>query len=603
MSLGLLDEHISARSGPVQRRFVCMCIAAMCIFMIISGIKDYFFTLVPMEKKLAELEAKIPAAALESLLDSHAAVVSALAGSQDLAAFVDKKNLDRLPTGLKSALPDFLSIEAANHKGEVAAMVGDFLMMAPMSAAKVTSGNLVHVNSGLPENKGFFFDDPQNNLFYLTCRHVASDGSSWYTRTCFSRDSIEEILRKGAPATLMTVTGPKIDLTAFKQNSVKTSSSWWSGDVSGETIVRNSNCILTVKRTVSSPLLNRTSILLPLIILFGLGVALLFDRRANSQAECAGLVQNHVTEPENEVLKTVSAPQDSALSEELGCSGSSIDPDNELLGPQNDDPDEISRTRIAAPDEQQLEPEKVAEISASTEDFDGEAPAEIKNSAERDDERIIAEFQQEVDLAELEPIIPQVEKELEFALAAEDFETNAPVELKTEPEAHEPVLPEADPIRNESKSGEPFGSEFIAEPPASGDFGVMHELKSDETHFVDLTAIPQCARTEPELELTVEQPIEEPKAPRQIVVVVGEQSPQTRPTLSFAATSELKTAKDRAPRVDFAPSALSNAAHAGTLNRDSEVLEVSWTEPEMRIETTQGMIEIDEAALAKYTGA
>ncbi len=73
-------------------------------------------------------------------------------------------------------------------------MIGDLPLSQAGIPGQTRINRFVRVSSDIKPNEGIFVDDPAGDCFSVTCRHVGPEKGQWFSRSRFSRDSLEQVL-------------------------------------------------------------------------------------------------------------------------------------------------------------------------------------------------------------------------------------------------------------------------------------------------------------------------------------------------------------------------------------------------------------------------
>ncbi|MFH1115261.1 MAG: hypothetical protein V1792_15230, partial [Pseudomonadota bacterium] len=170
-----------------------VCIA--CIPGLIIGLTAFIVSVGPLEKRLLQLEADGLARDIDAVVNLRAAAIRIAAGEIGTAGLHEAGALNNLLDSFRRSFADFLSLEILDPHGEAIAMAGEL----PLSQARRFSGDGGAERppiSALNKSQAFQ-DDPAADNFHITVRLEAKDGTEWYSRARFSRESIKKILSAG----------------------------------------------------------------------------------------------------------------------------------------------------------------------------------------------------------------------------------------------------------------------------------------------------------------------------------------------------------------------------------------------------------------------
>jgi hypothetical protein len=197
------------------------------------GLVFYWWTVAPLQKKLAAREVHTLAEQIDAAVKLRAELVRAASVDLKVENLNAPGALDSVRLTLRRAFPDFLSLEIVNEEGDLLAMVGDIaLAEGKPSSAPFLSGP---GNSGAQAPNFSFRDDPGGRSFFIDEAHRTPGGEPWFTRARFSRDMIERILNSSksplhatlvkAPVAAAAITGVDRD-TANMRTDLLGSLTW-----------------------------------------------------------------------------------------------------------------------------------------------------------------------------------------------------------------------------------------------------------------------------------------------------------------------------------------------------------------------------------------
>jgi hypothetical protein len=239
------------------------------------GLVSHFTVVVPLEKNLLAAEARSLATEFDSAIRIRSSLISITAGDSELDSFLESGGLDKMLNALRKQFPDFLSFEATNDRGQVQAMGGDLPLSQTGLFSKDPSGKISTHNLGVQHNRGIFYDDPKNNCFYITCKHVGPEGGKWFTRSRFSREAVVTILKSGPTrrVTLMPIAGASkeipespISLPMPQLCVVRPIGSWWSGPTGAEALLTMPGWLMRMEKITTRSILWRAPIAVPLCL-------------------------------------------------------------------------------------------------------------------------------------------------------------------------------------------------------------------------------------------------------------------------------------------------------------------------------------------------
>ncbi len=251
-----LKKMISRYSESNSGLYSCLLIMAL-LAVLAAGLWGRYSAATPLDRDLISLRLKLVATQIDSLVGHRSAIITTAAGESELEKIIDNQKLDSLVKVIQDLTTDFSSFEVINDHGEVLAMVGD-LALSQAGSTTVRGANFVPVNQSIPLGSGFLIDDPANGSFYVVCRHIGADKIQWFSRTKFSRDSLEKILggNSGYSAVLYPLSGTK-SLEAPLPNSKDTgtfaiSVSSSQGQSRAECILKSSGLLIRMEKNATA---------------------------------------------------------------------------------------------------------------------------------------------------------------------------------------------------------------------------------------------------------------------------------------------------------------------------------------------------------------
>jgi hypothetical protein len=237
---------------------------------------SHFAVVVPLEKNLLSAEVRGLATDIDAAVRTRSSIISMAAGDSELDGFLATGGLDQLLSALRNHFPDFLSVEATNDRGQIQAMGGELPLSQTSLFPKDPSEKTTTLNLGIQHNRGAFHDDPENNCFFITCKHAGAEGGKWFTRSRFSRESVASILKSISTRNviLVPVSGVskdipegQISLSRQELSVVRTFGSWWNGPVGAEALLTMPGWLIRIENTRTPPILLRPPIAAPLLLL------------------------------------------------------------------------------------------------------------------------------------------------------------------------------------------------------------------------------------------------------------------------------------------------------------------------------------------------
>ena len=258
---------------------------------------SHFAVVVPLEKDLLSSEVRGLATDIDAAVRMRSSIISMAAGNSESDGFLETGGLDNLLSALRKHFSDFLSVEVMNDRGQIQAMGGELPLPQAGLISKNPSEKTSTLNLGIQHNRGAFHDDPENNCFFITCKHVGAEGGKWFTRSRFSRESVAPILKSVSTrsATLVPVAGVSkdisegpISLSRPELSVVRTFGSWWRGPIGAEALLTMPGWLMRIENSQTPLILWRPPIVASLLLLFCTSAAGFILRRASGGGSCDG---------------------------------------------------------------------------------------------------------------------------------------------------------------------------------------------------------------------------------------------------------------------------------------------------------------------------
>ncbi len=256
---------------------------------------SHFAVVVPLERNLLSAEVRGLATDIDSAVRMRSSIISMAAGDSELDSFLETGGLDNLLSALRKHFPDFLSVEATNDRGQIQAMGGELPLPQAGLFSKNPSEKTSALNLAIQHNRGAFHDDPENNCFFITCKHVGAEGGKWFTRSRFSRESVAPILKANSTrgVNLVPVSGVSkdipegpISISRPELSAVRTFGSWWRGPIGAEALLTMPGWLIRIENSQTPLLLWRLPIAAPLLLLLFTFVAGFILRQAPLRGSC-----------------------------------------------------------------------------------------------------------------------------------------------------------------------------------------------------------------------------------------------------------------------------------------------------------------------------
>ncbi|HMK37206.1 MAG TPA: hypothetical protein VK463_19185 [Desulfomonilaceae bacterium] len=261
----------TAQRSGLHGFFVAGAIA--CVVVLLMGLGEHYGTVVPLEKELLSREVRWVAGEIDAAVKLKSAIITTAAGIIEVDTLLENGNLEKLLRTLREHLSDFFSLEIINDRGEIVAMIGELPLSQAGTAAPARTSRFVRVSSDINYNEGVFADDPAHGCFSVTCRHIGPQKGQWFSRTRFSRESINRLLASvpQCHAGLVQLTGiSKMPRINQELQSASTTGNWWTGPSKAEAFLDSPGWIVQVEKISPRSVLRPLPILLPtLLLLFG----------------------------------------------------------------------------------------------------------------------------------------------------------------------------------------------------------------------------------------------------------------------------------------------------------------------------------------------
>ncbi|AFM24250.1 hypothetical protein Desti_1538 [Desulfomonile tiedjei DSM 6799] len=252
---------------------------------LIAAFAIHFGTIAPLRAGLISDRANALARQIDSVIKVRSTLISSAVNDQHLEKILDSAQLEALVKHIENRFSDFISLEVMNHRGEILAIVGEVALskgnLAPLDIREALFN--LDARTG---NTGLLRDDPENDSFFITCRHRNSDGTLWYSRSRFGRSTLENILNhekdKGS-ASLVPISGVSSDVRQIAENRNRIYNSWWSGLQAIEVSLESPGWMLKMVPNSSGSPVRRASVIIPgLLLLLFAAAYLIFARRENT---------------------------------------------------------------------------------------------------------------------------------------------------------------------------------------------------------------------------------------------------------------------------------------------------------------------------------
>ncbi|MCA1959840.1 MAG: hypothetical protein LDL33_03510 [Desulfomonile sp.] len=160
------------------------------------GYVGYLHTIVHFRQQILAQEVRSLELALDSVIRERCLVVDAVVGGLEMDAFLKQNAMPNMIKRIRSAFPDFATVQVLDQQGTIVAMAGD------VSLPDGTLPSIAKIEwptdaGGLPGGWRFS-DEPAANRWHLTCRHSTSRVGVWFVRATFSREPLQgAVIRAG----------------------------------------------------------------------------------------------------------------------------------------------------------------------------------------------------------------------------------------------------------------------------------------------------------------------------------------------------------------------------------------------------------------------
>jgi hypothetical protein len=260
-------------------KVVLVALFAACLSWLAASAFIYLGSVAPAQRSVLSEEAKSLAKELDSQLKTRTAVITSLVHNRSLEKLLAATGVEHFSNAIHDQFSDFLSLEVLNANGEVLAMIGE-LGLSQADLSPKDAGENAFQSDQRFSSTGIFKDDPLNSSFFLTCRHGNGDGTYWYSRTRFTRKSIETLLGEVQNrAALVRISGGKHDLEVVYGHPTRTYGSWWSGPEYAEATLEYPGWLIKMTTQEKKALLSTASIFVPGSVLVLSVIGFLFGRR------------------------------------------------------------------------------------------------------------------------------------------------------------------------------------------------------------------------------------------------------------------------------------------------------------------------------------
>jgi hypothetical protein len=268
-------EYLSGKGGSL--RYIVGIVS--CAAVLVLGLGEHYTTVVPLKKELLAAEVHSVARQIDATVKLRSEVISMAAGRVAADSLLSNGRLDKFLATVREHLPDFRSLEIINDRGEIVAMIGDLPLSQAGIPMKAPANRFVRVSSDMKPGEGLFVDDPVEGYFTVTCRHLGPNKTEWFSRSRFSRDSIEQLLSSfpDQKVELVRITGgPKVTGSKHDWNVAASSGSYCQGADQAEALLASPGWIVRVKNTTGGSVFRDLTVLVPSILLCVMAIALVF---------------------------------------------------------------------------------------------------------------------------------------------------------------------------------------------------------------------------------------------------------------------------------------------------------------------------------------
>jgi hypothetical protein len=228
----------------------------------LTALLGYLFLVAPLQQQVLVEQVRGAARSIDSIVKSRSAAIATVGRSLDLGNLMSETGGNQALSALQDQFPDFLSLEVLNEDGALLAMFGDLSLTE--AGRKGRSRDLSASDSARGSFKNLFQDYPQEDCFLITTKQTATDGSIWFTRARFSRDSIKKALAPfdaNGTAELQAASTSVLEQATAGEPSqpqpVTVFSNWWSRETKAEAGLLTPGWVIIVKANSAGALLSR----------------------------------------------------------------------------------------------------------------------------------------------------------------------------------------------------------------------------------------------------------------------------------------------------------------------------------------------------------
>ncbi len=239
--------HINPVSAG-KRGFVCIAACLFSVPALVLAAVGLFSVVSPLHEKLLVREARALADEIDSVIKERSAVLEVVVGNLSAGAPLNGKEGERLVKGLRSAVPDFLSLEVIDGQGAIIAMLGDLDL--PEAGRLTQAEKPMHKAFADQPHRNLFRDDPGSGFFAINCKHRRADGATSFTRARFSREPIERAMTSSSTAgsgQLVSISGKSSAWPTDTIASVRIHHKWWGFPAAAEALLLTPNWMVRLE--------------------------------------------------------------------------------------------------------------------------------------------------------------------------------------------------------------------------------------------------------------------------------------------------------------------------------------------------------------------
>jgi hypothetical protein len=220
--------------------------------LVLAGI-GLFAVVGPLHGRLLTREARALADQIDSVIKERNAVLEVVMGNMPRDNPPKANDLEALVRGLRSAVPDFLSLEVLDGQGAIVAMLGDLDL--PEAGRHIQAEKTLQKSFQDQPHRNLFKDDPAGGFFTISGRHRRGDGTTWFTRARFSREPIDRAITSAGAMSqgkLIPVSGRSSTWPADPVAGARIQRDWWGMPQAAEAMLLAPNWTVRLERSPAS---------------------------------------------------------------------------------------------------------------------------------------------------------------------------------------------------------------------------------------------------------------------------------------------------------------------------------------------------------------